>query len=155
MTQVAQLGERLQFSAVPIIGDTRVRKQPPIPKPEKPSQRNKTGWRNRAPFAPDTGKLARFWLAGPLTCVIFTPALLSGVFGAPAMLPGMYCAWRMLRAGDDDYSSFAACGFLVGVATLFVAATINLPYAQLFIFGLLFGPLMAMCFRAISGRWRG
>jgi hypothetical protein len=101
---------------------------------------------------PDGTHLLRFWLAGPLTLLIFIPALFAGVFGAPLMLPGLYLAYRMLRAGKDGYDDFAIGGFQVGLVAL--CLSVPFGYAPLFAFGLLFGPLMAMCFRWIAGRWR-
>ena len=109
----------------------------------------------RAPYIPSAGKLARFWVAGPLTCLIFTPLLYSGVFGAPTMLLGIYFGWRLLRTGRDDFGSFAMAGGLATVLSVMLAAIVNTNFALfLLLFGLLFGPLMAMTFRAISGSWR-
>lgn len=105
-----------------------------------------------APYAPTAGKLARFWIAGPLTCLIFVPVLFSGVFGAPMMIPGMIFAWRHLRHGQDDYATFALGGGICGLIALILA--IPFEAGALFAFGLVFGPMMAMTFRAIAGQWR-
>ncbi len=108
----------------------------------------------RGPYAPSAGKLARFWIAGPLTLILFTPILLAGVFGAPTMLIGMVLAYMALRTGRDAYSDFAALGFHAGLATMIVVAFINVQVIGIFVLGLLFGPLMAMTFRLVAGRWR-
>ncbi len=106
----------------------------------------------RPPFAPDASHIIRFWLAGPLTLFLSIPLLGAGLFGAPAMLPGMVLAWRMLRSGRDEYHDFAKGGLKIGIAALLI--TIPFGLTIIFAFGLLFGPLMAVIFRAIAGSWR-
>jgi len=106
------------------------------------------------PFRPTPLAVLRFTIAGPITCVIFIPALYAGIFGAPAMPFGMIAAWYCFKNGRDGYAEFAAAGFLVGVGAMIVASLFSIHYAPLFAFGLLFGPLMAMTFRAIAGNWR-
>lgn len=106
------------------------------------------------PYVPRAGKLLRFWLAGPLTLLVFTPILMAGVFGAPAMLPGLYFAWHMLRSGRDGYGDFAMGGFQIGIMALLFVVVFFQDLGFIYCFGLVFGPLMAMFFRMIAGSWR-
>lgn len=125
-----------------------------------------------APYRPTARQLAWFWLAGPLTCAIFTPILLSGLFGAPNMIfVGVPVAWWLLRGGRDSYGQFAVAGVAAALATLPLYlvgdAVLGLEQTHRFgvmatlgkalviaLFGLIFGPLMAMTFRTIAGSWR-
>ncbi len=107
---------------------------------------------DRPPYAPDASHIIRFWLAGPLTLVLSIPLLGAGLFGAPAMIPGMVLAWRMLRSGEDDYSDFAVGGFQISIAALLISMLFG--GGLLYAFGIIFGPLMAIIFRTIAGSWR-
>ncbi len=130
------------------------RPDPNRPNSNRPNSNRKVQERHdpNAPFAPDAWHLFRFWMAAPLTLLLFVPVLGAGLFGAPMILPGLYLAWRMLRAGRDGFYDFAAGGFQMGL----VALIVSLPFGFgiLYLFGMLFGPLMGMTFRVIAGDWR-
>lgn len=106
------------------------------------------------PYQPNGRQLLRFWLAPVLTCLFFAPMLLAGLFGAPSMLVGTFVGWLQLRSGEDDFGKFALSGLFVAIFTLVTVAAIAPDASGIFLFGLLFGPLMAMTFRLITGRWR-
>lgn len=106
------------------------------------------------PYAPNGKQLMWFWLAGPLTLVLFTPLLLAGVFGAPAMPFGMIAAWWMLKTGRDEVGHFALAGLLAAMLALPIVWLFARGLGQLYLFGLGFGPVMAMMFRGIAGSWR-
>ena len=110
--------------------------------------------RARRIHLPDGAQLIRFWIAPLLTCALFMPAMGAGIFGAPTMILSTAIAWWLLRRGSDDYGSFCMAGFIAAIWTLFAMALIAPDFAALYLFGLIFGPLMAMTFRAISGTWR-
>ena len=87
----------------------------------------------RVAHVPDARAVRRFVVAPFLTCAIFLPFLGAGLFGAPTMLAMLIPAWLMLRAGWDDFGSFAAAGLVAGFATLAVVSKVAPQAATLFV----------------------